>query len=72
MNSKLELGEFNKDKLGGIREIKASAYRMKPMTELYTRKLPEYEECCMTLVPYYTWGNRGLNEMRVWIPEMYN
>ena len=40
MNSKLKLGEFNKDKLGGIREIKASAYRRKPMTELYSKKLP--------------------------------
>ena len=72
MNTKIQLGEFNYYNLGGVREIKAEAYRRKPMTELYSKKLPEYEECSMTLVPYYTWGNRGLNEMRVWIPEIYN
>lgn len=70
MDSELEVSEFKKDKLGGIREIKAQSYKAKLTDELYMKTRPEYEEYTMTLVPYYTWGNRGLNEMRVWIPEI--
>ena len=69
-DSELKLSVFKNTKLGGIKEIKAEGYRMKSTDELYSRKKPEYEKCSITLVPYYTWGNRGLNEMRVWIPEM--
>ncbi|MFQ9934518.1 MAG: hypothetical protein ACLRVQ_08845 [Lachnospiraceae bacterium] len=25
--------------------------------------------CTLKAVPYYTWGNRGLSQMRVWINE---
>lgn len=70
MDSKLQVSEFKKDKLGGIREIKAEAIKSKCSDDLYMKTRPEHEECTMTLVPYYTWGNRGLNDMRVWIPEI--
>ena len=67
--SELKISEFIKDKLGGIREIKAEGYRVEYSDELYLKRRPEYKKCSITLIPYYTWGNRGLNEMRVWIPE---
>ncbi len=70
MDSDLHVSEFKKDKLGGIKEITAEGYRTKFTDELYSKKRPEYEKCTITLVPYYTWGNRGFNEMRVWIPEI--
>lgn len=34
---------------------------------LYTELPPEKEEATLTAAPYYTWGNRGENQMRVWI-----
>lgn len=34
---------------------------------LYTELPPEKDEATLTAVPYYTWGNRGENQMRVWI-----
>ena len=37
--------------------------------ELYTEALPECEDICLKAVPYFAWGNRGLNQMRVWMPE---
>ena len=36
---------------------------------LYSKKTPQYRPCMAHAVPYYTWGNRGLNEMRVWMPR---
>ena len=36
---------------------------------LYSDEPPRQEPVTLTAVPYYTWGNRGLNQMLVWIPE---
>ena len=36
---------------------------------LYSDEPPRQEPVTLTAVPYYAWGNRGLNQMRVWIPE---
>ncbi len=35
---------------------------------LYTDKAPEWEKVQLTAIPYYMWGNRGLTQMRVWMP----
>lgn len=35
---------------------------------LYTRyHAPEETPCTITMIPYYTWANRGEGEMRVWL-----
>lgn len=36
--------------------------------DLYSMVMPEYIDYHAVAVPYYTWGNRGLNQMRVWLP----
>ena len=36
---------------------------------LYSDEPPRQEPVTLTAVPYYAWGNRGLNQMLVWIPE---
>lgn len=63
------VGEYLPDKLYGIRELYAEGYREAVSEELYSYEEPEEKECKITLIPYYAWGNRGLNQMRVWIPE---
>ena len=63
------VGEYLPDKLYGIRELYAEGYREVSGDKLYSYEAPVSKECKITLVPYYTWGNRGLNQMRVWIPE---
>ena len=68
-NGKTEVSNYLPDKLCGIREIYAEGYREALQEELYSFEEPAREACTVTLVPYYTWGNRGLNQMRVWIPE---
>ena len=36
---------------------------------LYSDEPPRQERVPLTAIPYYAWGNRGLNQMLVWIPE---
>lgn len=45
----------------GLRNVSGS--------ELYSDTPPRQEPVTLTAVPYYAWGNRGLNQMLVWIPE---
>ncbi|MCD7725386.1 MAG: glycoside hydrolase family 127 protein [Clostridiales bacterium] len=65
----IRVSEYLPDKLCGICELYAEGYRETVSDDLYSFEAPSAEECQVTLVPYYTWGNRGLNQMRVWIPE---
>jgi len=37
--------------------------------DLYTEEKPKAEAVTLKAVPYYTWGNRCIGEMRVWIRE---
>ena len=68
----ITVGEYLPDKLCGIRELYAEGYKEANREELYSYEAPVAEACTITLVPYYAWGNRGLNQMRVWIPEKYD
>ena len=60
---------FLKDELMGTVKLEAEGYRVVSADTLYSMKKPEKKECMITAVPYYTWGNRGINQMRVWLPE---
>ena len=55
--------------LQGTVKLTAEGYRTYSEPALYSMKKPDRKECQITLVPYYTWGNRGLNQMRIWLPE---
>lgn len=37
--------------------------------DLYSEQPPKEEEVSLQAIPYYAWGNRGLNQMRVWMPQ---
>lgn len=60
---------YNASKLNGISEITLPGYRLEDNHELYSFKRPGLTPCELTLIPYYAWGNNGLHQMRVWIPE---
>lgn len=62
-------GEFLKEELMGCIKLQAEGYRTQSADTLYSMKKPEKIPCTITAVPYYTWGNRGINQMRVWLPE---
>ncbi|MCM1176088.1 MAG: glycoside hydrolase family 127 protein [Blautia sp.] len=63
----LEPSEFQEDLLGGTVTITADAFRTEAFDGLYTDEAPARKPCKAVAVPYYTWGNRGENQMRVWM-----
>lgn len=58
------------DKLGGIVEISAHGKRIACSDELYSDCAPTMEDAELTFIPYYTWANRGENEMSVYVREI--
>lgn len=64
-NGKIEVGDTIEE-LGAV-SLKVSGYRTAPTEGLYTARRPETIPETLTAVPYYTWGNRGENQMRVWV-----
>ena len=56
------------DLLGGTVVLCVSAHRTLQTDELYSSEKPMEKQCTVRAVPYYTWGNRGENQMRVWMP----
>ncbi len=65
----LKVSEYTPDLLNGTVKIMAEAVRVLPTENLYTDCPPEEQSFIATAVPYYTWGNRGLNQMRVWMDK---
>ncbi len=62
---------YDRNLLGGIVPLEADAYRQESFSELYrfSTAVPVLTPCKVRLIPYYAWCNRGLNQMRIWIPE---
>ena len=54
--------------LGGTVKLCVPAFRTAQTDKLYTSRRPAITKCTAFAVPYYTWGNRGENQMRVWLP----
>ncbi|MDE6709257.1 MAG: glycoside hydrolase family 127 protein, partial [Oscillospiraceae bacterium] len=54
--------------LGGVETLKVKGYRTSATDGLYTFEKPKKVPETLTAVPYYTWSNRGENQMRVWLP----
>lgn len=68
--SELKTEEFTctEGPLKGNVLLRVKAVKLKNRSEaLYTELPPEKEEATLTAVQYYTWGNRGENQMRVWM-----
>ena len=45
---------------------RAITKKAKPQYRQIIRRLPEFEKAELSYSPYYTWANRGENEMQVW------
>jgi len=61
------VGEFEPELLGGTVRLTAKAYRASDCEELYSSEPEVLTPCEAAAIPYYAWGNRGENEMRVWL-----
>ena len=61
---------YDADLLGGTVKLTADGMRREDFSTLYSCSAPEEKACTLVAVPYYTWGNRGENQMRVWLNEI--
>ena len=68
-DGEVKAGEFEPELLNGTVMLRASGYKTRRTDALYAYEKPERTACTITAVPYYTWGNRGIGQMRVWLPE---
>lgn len=66
-NGAVVADEFDSKMLCGISLVRAETFRTVFDDALYS-ETQELVPCNSTAVPYYTWGNRGENQMRVWLP----
>ena len=57
------------DFLGGAVKLTVEAVYIQQSDKLYSDAAPVHKPCKAIAVPYYTWGNRGENQMRVWMNE---
>ena len=55
--------------LGDTLVIEAQGAKVSDSESLYSFTKPQKETATLRAIPYYLWGNRGENEMRVWIAE---
>jgi DUF1680 family protein len=65
--AKIKVHPFDEKLLGGIVMLEVEGRRSSLSDELYSMDPPKETFCSMYAVPYYTWGNRGENQMRVWM-----
>ncbi len=56
--------------LCGCVPMDVAGERVEASTTLYGTERPRSRDCTIRLTPYYAWGNRGLTQMRVWLPEV--
>ncbi|MGN1304003.1 MAG: glycoside hydrolase family 127 protein [Oscillospiraceae bacterium] len=61
------VSDFIPDLLGGTVRLTAKAYRISDCEDIYSSEPEKSSPCDAAAVPYYTWGNRVENEMRVWM-----
>ncbi len=64
-----EMKAAYEDILGGTVTVSVSGIRVKSGEELYSFEKPELQAATLKAIPYYMWGNRGINQMRVWLPQ---
>ena len=70
-NAKIEVMNHEKDLLNGVTRLKVVLSKeVSAEDDLYSYDKPKAETFEAVAVPYYTWGNRGLNQMRVWINRL--
>lgn len=55
--------------LKGMVILEAEGVRMRSSSALYSECRPAPVPKKLSAVPYFAWGNRGIGQMRVWIPE---
>ena len=56
-------------RIGGIPMLRVAGSAAEATGELYALRPPRTTDCEITLIPYFAWANRGVSQMRVFLPE---
>lgn len=65
----ININDYDENLLNGTVTLDVEAYRINDASDcLYSMEPPKMKKITSRAVPYYTWGNRGENQMRVWLP----
>ncbi|HBH95581.1 MAG TPA: hypothetical protein DDX91_07495 [Ruminococcaceae bacterium] len=67
-NGEIAVSDYDEGLLGGTVRLSVKGSRVSGTKGLYSFEKPKEEAAVLTAVPYYTWGNRGPGDMRVWLP----
>lgn len=68
-NAQIEDFVCEEGPLKGMVLLRLKGLRAEVSDALYTQERPRYVPAALTAIPYYSWGNRGLTQMRVWMLE---
>lgn len=69
-NGQITINPYAEDLLCGTTTLTVSGWKMQQTEDLYSiDKRPEEVPYTLTAIPYYTWGNRGLSQMRIWMTD---
>lgn len=67
--------KYKPELLNGVTVLEGTAKYFKKQDWTKTMyqdfKMPEFKEFKLQLIPYYTWANRGISKMTVWLPIDY-
>jgi uncharacterized protein len=55
--------------LGGVPKLRVGGLRTQDGGQLYDDRPAQAEACAITLIPYFAWANRGVTQMRCFLPE---
>lgn len=67
--SSFDVYDLKDNVLNSIKTIEFDGLHIYSNEKLYGEEPPIIEKTKIKAIPYYSWGNRGLNQMRVWINE---
>lgn len=68
-HTEIKVQPYEENLLAGTVTLTLAGLRTEKTNTLYTYTKPNESPCTITAIPYYAWGNRGISQMRVWLPE---
>lgn len=72
VSAPMRVTSMHEDGFDGMKGIEFTGKRVVLQGELYSEALPEVEDIAMRAIPYFAWGNRGENQMKVWMMESFD
>ncbi len=69
VSPKAEVEMLADDCIGDVPKLRVAGFRAADTNALYSAKPPQWTDAGITLIPYFAWANRGVSDMRCFLPE---